>query len=117
MTTLYAITLYSTHSQSIHHQTEMPPSSGNGPSLMRTRSGDLDLTRRRGQTASGASRQTKIVAYVVCFLIVYVSGMTVYEMHFAGIFVPDTETDEFGRTRVRRRPHRHKTKLDPNKKT
>lgn len=66
---------------------------------------------------SGHSRNTKIAAYIICFLVVYVMGTTIYQSHFAGMFVPDVEVDESGRTRVRRRPQLHRKKLDPSKVT
>lgn len=58
-----------------------------------------------------------MAVYVVCFLAVYVTGTTIYQSHFAGMFVPDVEVDEFGRSRVRRRPDRHKKRMDHNKAT
>ena len=65
----------------------------------------------------GHSRNTKIAAYIICFLVVYVLGTTIYQSHFAGMFVPDVEVDESGRTRVRRRPQLHRKKLDPSQVT
>lgn len=88
--------------------------------LARTKSGDgvIGISRRRGQASiTGSSPHSKIAAYVICFLVVYVVGTTIYQSHFAGMFVPDIEVDEFGRSRVRRRPHRHKQRLDPSKST
>jgi hypothetical protein len=86
--------------------------------VVRTRSGEIPpRSRQRGQPSSVGAVKTKIVGLVVGVLTVYVIGTTTYQAHFAGMFVPDVEIDETGRARVRRRPDRHKQKLDPNKPT
>lgn len=82
------------------------------------------ISRRRGQAfmslsklGGGHSPKTKMAAYLICLLVVYVMGTTIYQSHFAGMFVPDIEVDETGRKRVRRRPQLHRQKLDPSKPT
>ena len=70
-----------------------------------------------GQSAR-KRRQRRFVMYLLCVLVVYVSTTTLYYRHFAGVFVPDIEIDPItGDAKVRRRPERHYTKMDPNKKT
>lgn len=80
----------------------------------RTRSAEI-----KGNTGESARRrqQTKLAAYVIGFLTLYVVGTTIYQSRFAGMFVPDIETDESGHSRIRRRPHLHRQKLDPDRQT
>ena len=85
----------------------------------------LGISRRRGRASMvhvpvglmRPSPKAKLAAYLICCLVIYVMGTTIYQSHFAGIFVPDVEVDESGRTRVRRRPHLHRQKLDPKQPT
>jgi hypothetical protein len=63
-------------------------------------------------------RQKRLATYGIGILGGYVMLMTIYEAHFAGMFVADIEIDpETGQSRVRRRPQRHKQKLNPNEAT
>ena len=70
---------------------------------------------------SGASARTRrrqtLWKYVIACLLIYVSLMTIYNAHFAGSFVPDIQIDEHGHKIVRRRPQRHRQRLDPTQKT
>eukprot|EP00934_Nitzschia_sp_Nitz4_P007280 Nitzschia sp. Nitz4//scaffold28_size193895//29979//31588//NITZ4_001630-RA/size193895-augustus-gene-0.302-mRNA-1//-1//CDS//3329545877//7270//frame0 len=62
-------------------------------------------------------RNSKLAVGFITVLSVYVLITTIYRTHFAGMFVPDIEIDESGRARIRRKPHLHKQRLDPNKVT
>ena len=91
-----------------------------GGPLVRTRSGDVPgMSRRRGQQplSGGGTRGNRVVGFIVGVMMIYVMGRMIYQSHFVGMFVPDVDVDESGRTRVRRRPDRHKQKMDPNKPT
>lgn len=74
----------------------------------------------KGNTGFSAKKrkQKKIFLYGIGILSVYVTAMTIYNAHFAGMFVEDVELDpETGRHKIRRRPGRQKKRLDPEKKT
>lgn len=63
-------------------------------------------------------RRKRSFLWVIAVLFSYVSVTTIYESHFAGMLVPDVEIDAgTGRARVRRRPAKHKKRLDPSQKT
>ena len=52
-------------------------------------------------------RQRKIFLATIGCLSTYVILATIYQSHFAGMFVPDVEYDpSTGRQRIRRRPNR-----------
>jgi len=90
-----------------------------GVGVVRTRSGDISgISRRRGQLLSGKTSQTTMIGFLIGILTLYGMGTTVFQSHFAGMFISDIEVDEItGKKRIRRRPERHRQKLDPNKPT
>lgn len=74
------------------------------------------MKENSGQQAQ-KRRKRSCIRYLIGFLVLYVTGMTIFEAHFAGSFVPDITVGEDGRTRVRRRPDRQHQRLDPNQPT
>jgi hypothetical protein len=73
----------------------------------------------KGNTGVSAKkrRQRRVAVWVIGVLMVYVSVMTIYQSHFAGMWVPDIQIDEWGRSRVRRRPSRHRQRMHPDQAT
>jgi hypothetical protein len=74
------------------------------------------MKENSGQQAQKRRKQS-CFKYVIGFGLIYVFGVTLFEAHFAGSFVPDVEVGKDGRTRVRRRPDRQHQRLDPNAAT
>jgi hypothetical protein len=75
-------------------------------------------TKENTGASAKKRRQKRIFIWVIGVLSLYVTIITIYNAHFAGMFVHDIEIDpETGRGRVRRRPDRQKKRLDPDKAT
>ena len=72
------------------------------------------MKENSGQQAQKRRKQS-CFRYLIGFGVVYVLGVTIFEAHFAGSFVPDVSVGKDGRTRVRRRPDRQHQRLNPNK--
>mmetsp|Transcript_28796 Transcript_28796/g.44264 ORF Transcript_28796/g.44264 Transcript_28796/m.44264 type:complete len:473 (-) Transcript_28796:337-1755(-) len=63
-------------------------------------------------------RQKRLATYVIGGLVSYVGIMTIYQAHFAGMFVPDVDVDpSTGKARIRRRPDRTRKRLNPDEST
>jgi hypothetical protein len=79
---------------------------------------ELGSTKENSGVSAKKRRQKRIFVWAIGVLSLYVAIVTIYNAHFAGMFVQDIEIDpETGRGRVRRRPGRQKKRLEPDKKT
>jgi hypothetical protein len=76
----------------------------------------ISTKENTGQSAKKRQRRKLIIAAIL-FVVIYGICWLIYEIHWSGYFLPDIEIDPItGQSKVRRRPERQYSKVNPEQK-